>query len=316
MDSNPEFEIIQDLIKEAKYISGPWRYTTWKKPGKVPMVIFSEEHGNDGSCPNETSISSVFTQILNKTVNGNIYIENFLHADEFPHTKTNICDKPADNTTLNDLRKCMGSLKKDTVFKSRVHFIDPRVDLVAILPNGKVYDAIDMAINRLIEEEKYSTILLTLYEAFVHPLISLFPDKKSINGRLSVSINDLKSRMNKEQLDFFEKTWRKDILENISILVEKLNSMKETNCQSSKFITIIKDVEYLKILYRDITNKFLDIWLLGKLFVHENDTPISTSVIYLGSLHSLNMEKYFSSMGYKNDIKIENKNLDSCIRTN
>ena len=45
-------------------------------------------------------------------------------------------------------------------------------------------------------------------------------------------------------------------------------------------------------------------------------SAISTSVIYLGSLHSLNMEKYFSSMGYKNDIKIENKNLDSCIRTN
>lgn len=312
MDSNPDFEIIQDLINESKYISGPWRYTTWKKPGKVPMVIFSEEHGNEGACPNETSISSVFTQILNKTENGNIYIENFLHADEFPSKVINYCEKPADNTTLNDLRNCMGSVKKNPVFKSRVHFIDPRVDLVAILPNGKVYDAIDMAINRLIEEEKYSTILLTLYEAFVHPLISLFPDKNVINGRLSHSISDLKSRMNQEQLYFFEKTWRKDILENINRIVNKLNGMKENNYNNSY---IIEDVEYLKILYRDITNKFLDIWLLGNLFVNENDTPISTSVIYLGSLHSLNMETYFSNMGYKNETLIENKNLDSCIRT-
>lgn len=313
--STPELETIKDLISESKYISGPWRYTTWKKKGKVPMVIFSEEHGNAGSCPNETSISSVFTRILKETKNGNIFIENFLHADEFPPTdNTNICEKPADNTTLNDLRSCMGLIKKNTDFKERVHFIDPRVDLVAILPNGKVYDAIDMAIDRLIEEGKYSTILLTLYEAFIHPLISLFPDKTNINGRLSDSINDLKSRMNKEQLYFFEESWREDILGNISKIVDKINTMRLNNYNDKKII--IKDVEYLKILYRDITNKFLDIWLLAKLFVHENETSISASVIYLGSLHSLNMEKYFSNMGYKIDDLFENKKLDACIRIN
>jgi len=81
--------------------------------------------------------------------------------------------------------------------------------------------------------------------------------------------------------------------------------------QDSLDVTL-NTIENLYILYRDMTNKFLDTWLLSHLFVAQNKN-MSASVIYLGSLHSLNFEKYMESYGYKKNYLVENKNLSSCL---
>lgn len=114
------------------------------------------------------------------------------------------------------------------------------------------------------------------------------------------------------QIIFFEKTWKYDVLDNVSGLVDFLSSMKKKK-NSYNYDSIIKDVDQIKILYRDMTNKFLDTWLLAKLFVAENETNMNVSVMYLGSLHSLHMESYFKDVGYILVDFFENKGLLSCI---
>lgn len=313
-----DFDVVDKVIKSSKYISGPWRCTIWKHPENLgpPTFIFSEEHGNTGACPKEKSISEIFQDILNKTKNTHVFIENFIHMNGIVNESgPQACSKPADNMALNDLRTCMEVIRSsNSDLEKRVHFVDPRVDLVAILPSGRVYEALDLYINKLSDDGNYTDILLTLYESFIHPLISLFPDNTSMTGRLSHDIIEEKKKMNSKQLAFFEKAWREDVLENISKVVNKLGSMKEKISSYTKY-TIKSDVEELKIFYRDMTNKFLDTWLLSKLFSSENELDMELSIIYLGSLHSLKMESYFKEMGYDMGTILENKDLHACLST-
>lgn len=311
---------VYDIIKDSKKISGPWRCAIYAHPDEKspPTVIFSEEHDNKGSCPNETHIISVLKDILNGTDNAHVFIENFIYANDienFGNRNVNsACKKPGDNEqVLNHMRKCLEIIRSSrSHLKDRIHFIDPRVDLIAILPNGKIYDAIDIYVKDLASNKKYSDIILTLYEAFIHPLMNLFPDNLILTGRLSGAIKEAKSKMTNDQLVFFEKTWKYDVLDNVSGLIEFFSSMKNKK-NNYNYQSIIQDVEKVKILYRDMTNKFLDTWLLAKLFVAENETNMDVSIMYLGSLHSLHMESYFKDMGYILVDFFENKGLLSCI---
>jgi len=313
-------DFIYDILRSSKKISGPWRCAIYAHPeGKMsPTVIFSEEHNNEGSCPNETHVVSVLKDILNNTDNAHVFIENFIYSDDIENfgnrTVNSDCKNPKDDEqVLNHMRKCLEIIKSSrSHLKERIHFIDPRVDLIAILPNGKIYEAIDLYVKDLASNKKYSDVIVTLYEAFIHPLMNLFPDNLILTGRLSGAIKEAKSKMTHEQLIFFEKVWKYDVLDNVSGLVDFLSSMKKKK-NTYNYESIIKDVDKIKILYRDMTNKFLDTWLLAKLFVAENETKMDVSIMYLGSLHSLHIESYFKDMGYILVDFFENNSLLSCI---
>ena len=150
--------------------------------------------------------------------------------------------------------------------------------------------------------------MVTLFEAYIHPLHSLFPDKLVPSGRFSGSIEKAKNAMTNEQKSFFTMIWKKDVIAKISELTREFRRMQKTSDVSSE------TVKNLYILYRDMTNKFLDTWLLAHVFLAQNKN-MSASVVYLGSLHSLHFEKYLESYGYKKDYLVENKNLVSCIST-
>lgn len=293
-------------------ISGPWRLSVWERPGYPPSYVFSEEHGNEGSCPNEKGITSLMSDILHETERVHVFIEHFIHGDDVLNTNKTIkgsCSLSSEDAVLNNMRTCLEVIKiKNTdTKKDRVHFIDPRADLVAILPNGNVYKAIEYYVKHLLEKGNKEKALMTVYEAYIHPLLSLFPDKLVMSGRLSGSMENSRKTMTQEQKLFFDRVWKEDVVGRISTLTEEFGKMqKEMSITPSS-------LEHTSILYRDMTNKFLDTWLLSRVFLAQNNANMTASVIYLGSLHSLNFEKYLEDFGYKRRYIVENKNLTACI---
>jgi len=308
---NSDVEYLEKTIdKSDSNISGPWRMTKWVKDNEPPSYVFSEEHENKGSCPGEKEITSLFREIIDETDDVHVFIEHFVHGDDVFNTTNTVeeaCSIRSNNSILNNLRTCLEVMRiKSSDKKNNVHFVDPRTDLVAILPGGNVYKSITFYTQHLISKGEKDAALMTLYEAYIHPLQSLFPDKLVPSGRFSGSIEKAKSLMTNEQRTFFQNIWKTDVIGRISDLTTEFRRMQsESDVNSST-------IEHLYILYRDMTNKFLDTWLLAHLFIAQND-KMSASVIYLGSLHSLHFEKYLESYGYKKDYLTENKNLDSCL---
>ena len=303
---------INKTIFNGKDISGPWRLTVWEHPSRPSSYVFSEEHENIGSCPDEMDISKLSMNILNNTENAHVFIEHYIHASEISNTKHTVektCKLAKDKTILNNMRNCLEVLRiNDPKNKDRIHFIDPRVDIVAILPDGKVYDALKMYISNKIREGDKECALMTIYEAFIHPLLSMFPDKLVMKGRMIGSIEKLRERMTSDQVSFFDMVWKTDVIGKISSLTELFRDM-----QKKKDLSRINEIY---TLYRDMTNKFLDTWLLANVIIAENSMGMSASIIYLGSLHSLNFEKYLEKMGYSRSKIFENKNLHSCLELN
>lgn len=293
-------------------ISGPWRLSVWERPGFPPSYVFSEEHGNKGSCPSEKGITSLMSDILHETENVHVFIEHFIHADEIFNTdKTTAksCSIASPDAVLNNMRTCLEVIKIKNVNekKDRVHFIDPRADLVAILPNGNVYKAIEYYVKHLLDLGDKEKAIMTVYEAYIHPLLSLFPDKLVMSGRLSGSMETSREKMTEEQKKFFDAVWKRDVVGRISTLTEEFTRVQKNMSISPS------SLENISILYRDMTNKFLDTWLLARVFIAQNYANMTASVVYLGSLHSLNFEKYLEDFGYKRRYINENKDLSSCI---
>ena len=310
MNSDDIEYLEKNIDNYERQISGPWRLTKWVKNGFPPSYIFSEEHGNEGSCPKEKEITQLLREIIDETENVHVFIEHFVHGDDVSNTDKNLqeaCSIKSDNSVLNNLRTCLEVMRiKRSDKRDNVHFVDPRTDLVAILPGGGVHKSIQFHTKHLIENGENDTVLLTLYEAYIHPLQSLFPDKLVPSGRLSGSIQKAKEIMTNEQRTVFDIVWKRDVIGKISELTSEFRRM-QNNVDVS-----LSTVQNLYILYRDMTNKFLDTWLLSHLFIAQNN-QMSASVIYLGSLHSLNFEKYLETYGYKKDYLVENKNLNSCV---
>jgi len=303
-----DISIVEKSIFNGKKISGPWRLSVWEQDGRPPSYVFSEEHANIGSCPEEMGISSLSREILNLTTNVHVFIEHYIHANEKINTTSTekSCNLAKDKAILNNMRNCLEVLKiNDPMKKERIHFIDPRVDIVAILPDGKVYDALKMYISKKIEEGDTECALMTIYEAFIHPLLSMFPDKLVMKGRMVGSLGKLRESMTPSQVSFFDGVWKKDVIGRISSLTDAFRSMQKRSDLSK--------LDDIYILYRDMTNKFLDTWLLANILIAENSMGMSASIIYLGSLHSLNFEKYLEKMGYSRKKLFENKNLHSCL---
>ena len=293
-------------------ISGPWRLSVWERPGFPPSYVFSEEHENKGSCPDENSITSLMSEILHSTKNVHVFIEHFLHGDDILNTSKTVKGScvASEDAVLNNMRNCLEVIKIKNIDgskKDRIHFIDPRADLVAILPNGNVYKSIEYYVKHLLETGDKEKAIMTIYEAYIHPLLSLFPDKLVMSGRLSGSMEKCRNKMTNEQKKFFDLTWKEDVIGRISELTREFSII-----QKKKSISL-SSLEHISILYRDMTNKFLDTWLLSRVFIAQNDANMTASVIYLGSLHSLNFEKYLEKFGHKRKYIVENRDLSSCI---
>lgn len=289
-------------------ISGPWRLTVWSKTDSPPSYVFSEEHANKGLCPEEKCIISLAKDILQNTENVHVFVEHFIHANEVENVKDSVataCSSKRDAAILNNMRTCLEVIRvRESSKQERIHFIDPRADIVAILPDGKIYDAIDSYVKLLVQSGDKKNAIMTLYEAFIHPLLSLFPDKKVMKGRLTGNMEQSRELMKRHQQEFFDKIWRDDVIYRIFQLTELFREI-EKNSDLSR-------VRELQDSYRDMTNKFLDTWLLVNVFLAEND-GMSASVIYLGSLHSMNFETYLEGLGYKSEAKFENRDLTSCL---
>lgn len=295
------------LVEGSGMISGPWRLTVWEMHGKPVHYVFSEEHANEGSCPNEKDISSLARQVLRTTRNVHVFIEHFIHAASIETSgyDEEVCTKSKEKAILNNMRNCLEVLRiKNKEDSHRIHFVDPRTDIVAILPDGKVFDAIKTYIADRLEKKDYDGVLMTLYEAFIHPLLSIFPDKLNMSGRLTGQMQNSRETMDDVQKTFFDLVWRRDIVKRIASLTEMFRDMQKNKAYDR--------VGELMTAYRDMTNKFLDTWLLAKTFSAEN-SGMTASIIYLGSLHSLNFETYLEEIGYTRTTMHENKNLKSCL---
>lgn len=305
-ETNNDVNILHASLYNST-ISGPWRLMVWERHGHPPSYIFSEEHASEGSCADQRDISSVLREILDKTTATEVFIEHFIHAEEIttPRREMKEACVAKSSAILNGLRLCLEVVKiSSTRHAERIHFCDPRCDIVSIMPDGKVYEAIDAYVKQLVDEGNTSDALLTVYEAFIHPLLSVVPDSKNIGGRLSGSIKKARQGMSAEQLHFFDEMWKLDVVTSIKELTETYTAMHE-----SRDLSNVPD--FMKQYTRTI-NKFMDTWLLAQLF-HSENNGMSSSVLYLGSLHSLNLEKYLERYGYSRTSVHENQNLAACL---
>lgn len=305
-ESSTDVQIISDSLKNAT-ISGPWRLTVWESDSHPPSYVFSEEHGSEGSCPDERGISSILMEILDKTAAAEVFIEHFVHAEEMvkPRQSEEKACSSDSHQILNGLRLCLEVVKMTTTdHANRIHFCDPRCDIVCVMPDGKVYEAIDAHVRQLQADNNVSDALLTIYEAFIHPLLSVVPDSTNLRGRLSGSIKQARQVMTPDQLAFFDETWKQDVVTSIRNLTTQYTAMHTLQ-------DVSKTAEFMTQYTRTI-NKFMDTWLLAQMF-HSENTGMSASVLYLGSLHSLNIEKYLERYGYRRASLHESNNLAACL---
>lgn len=301
-----DITVLRESLQNST-ISGPWRLTVWEKDGHPPCYVFSEEHESNGSCPHERDISSVLRDILDKTLRTEVFIEHFVHASDITNPRADLAMACAarSSSILNGLRLCLEVTKiTNTRHDGRIHFCDPRCDIVCIMPDGKVYEAIQMYVAKLAQDGNVSDALLTLYEAFIHPLLTVVPDTKRTGGRLSGVIKKIRGLMSDDQLEFFDETWKADVVTSIKDLTNTYTKMHQ-----AKDVTKVAD---FMTQYTRTINKFMDTWLLAQMF-HSENNGMSSSVLYLGSLHSLNMEKYLERYGYRRTSIHENKNLHACL---
>ena len=98
--------------------------------------------------------------------------------------------------------------------------------------------------------------------------------------------------------------WKEDVVTSIRNLTETYSAMHKAQD--------VRDISQFMTQYTRTINKFMDTWLLAQMFQSEN-TGMSASVLYLGSLHSLNIEKYLERYGYKKVSIHESENLSACL---
>lgn len=308
-------------------ISGPWRLTVYETENDVPIYVFIEEHDNEGSCPTENHISEVVREVIINTTNVHIYIENFIHAYDLLNPRAarteDLACSPTTKGILNNLRSCLEVMRLnegscDKKCQSRIHFIDPRADIVCVFPDGKLFEAITFFCEHEVSKGNFASALLLIYEAFVHPLHGLLPDRQTLKGRLVGTIENLRGMFTDEQRVTFDKMWKQDITQRISNIykshVELNKKYVTSNVGSSYGSSFMRDLDKFKVDYKKLTNKFLDLWNLAHVFITSNKQNPSGMILYLGSLHGITIEEYFVEHGYKRVYRKETDNLQSCLK--
>ncbi len=329
---NHDRAVLDDIIGIGRLepISGPWRLTVWEPAGtgvdSGKVFVFSEEHGNDGSCPQRRHFSGVARQILESTSGVHVLVENFLHANDILHARGGGPSDPVhacatvEEGILNNLRGCLEVLRLNDRYcrggcANRIHFIDPRVDLVSVLPDGKLFQAISHYAADRASKGDFAGGVLTLYEALVHPLSSLLPDKRNLRGRLVGTFETLRGRMSPLQGQTFDRLWVSEITGGIAAVNQKYREIHGAfsgpGRHSAKKFS--KQVEEIKHLYKLFTNKFMDVWLLAHVFMIQNIPGSNGMVMYLGSLHGLAIESFLASHGFVRTALFQNKDLGACL---
>ena len=294
---HPDIQILHRMMKDRR-VSGPWRATLWgkKSDGRLTWV-FSEEHENKGACGLEvkqTDLTDLVSEVVSNTKNVHVFLEHFVHAVDVQHNCTRT------QSTLQNLRSC---IKGPTV-----HYVDPRTDLVAILPNGKIFEAIVHYANYLHSQHNNNNLAvkLLLYETFIHPLLSIVnPDGVLLEGRLNTVLQRYLADMTVDQTNFFREKW----------IVEVIGSVEHVRRVYHDITNYSKkppDITALLEAYTDMVNNFTDLWLLANFFVAENK-GMTGSIVYAGSKHSLHFEKYLAEMEYELLEQFTNRDLSACL---
>ncbi|CAM9103848.1 unnamed protein product [Ectocarpus sp. 12 AP-2014] len=310
-------------------ISGPWRLTVWDSPTTGKLYVFSEEHANKGSCPQNRHFSLLASEILQKTRGVHMLVENFIHANEIttPKTGTNTsmaqACSPVNMGILNNLRSCLEVMRINSHHcpegcAKRIHFIDPRVDMVSVLPDGKLFEAISFYAEHKAAQGAFDDAVLIVFESLIHPLSSLLPDRKNLTGRLVGVFEAFRTKMTPVQTRTFDKVWVRDITGGIGAINAKYVKLHETYSASRRntqpsLASFSREVEEIKQMYKRYTNSFMDVWLLAHVFMIQNTVGSSGMVMYLGSLHGLEIEKHLSLHGLRKVYHSESQNLDSCL---
>ena len=314
-------------------ISGPWRLTVWDSPPTGKLYVFSEEHGNNGSCPQNRHFSALASEILQKTRGVHVLVENFIHANHITTPKTGAntsiaqACSPVNVGILNNLRNCLEVMKINHQYcpdgcAKRIHFVDPRVDMVSVLPDGKLFEAISHYARHQASQGLFDEAVLTIFESIVHPLSSLLPDRQNLRGRLVGVFDVFRSKMTPSQRATFDKIWVSEITGGIVhinakyIKLQQAYSSSTRHRSTSSLTKFLEDLEELKQIYKRYTNKFMDMWLLAHVFMIQNLAGSSGMVMYLGSLHGLQIEKFFKLHGLHKIYHKENQHLESCLLLN
>lgn len=303
-----DLDYMSKTVQPGSSISGPWRLTVWEKEGFAPCYLFSEEHANEGSCPENKDITVLAKEVLSYTEGVHVFIEHFVHAMDIKSvrmTEKEACSAKS-NAILNNMRNCLEVLRVERPQENkRVHFVDPRMDIVAVLPDGKLYDAISHYTDHMVQKGDVDGALVTVYEAFIHPLLSIVPDKFGLDGRMTGVMERFRQEMTDPQKDFFLLMWNKEVVQKIKALSDEYVSMQKAKDLSR--------LDKFKLSYTDMVNKFMDMCLLAQFFVAQNN-GMTAALVYAGSLHSLNFETYLEQYGFRRTRLHENKNLEACIK--
>ncbi|ACH46771.1 unknown [Feldmannia species virus] len=285
-------------------VSGPWRLSVWRHRDEGTVVyVFAEEHGNAGPCHRTTGqdLTPLVFDIIQKTSRVHVFLEHFIHTRESMGV-SDACFASARQDTLKHLRNCLQFARNKTPgYADRIHFIDPRMDLVAILPDGNVYKAVSHYITHLDEVGDFPAARRTVYEAFVHPLLSLVPDRVGLEGRMERVMERTISLLTPRQRKFFTLSWETGVVGNVARVVQIYKQFAKP-----------KHLKSLLQAYTDMVNHFTDLWLLAEFFVAQN-YGMTAGIVYAGSRHSLNFENFLEELGYEKIKVVQNRDLSACL---
>jgi len=329
MDFASERKQIEDILDARGYISGPWRVALYERYDGAPIYVFSEEHSNEGNCNSQgiasAHITTVVHDVLTKTDHSHVLVEHFLHASEVKRDDKSVCSIAPSTGSLENMRACLEVLMNPTVCpkcKDRIHFIDPRADIVCVLPDGNLFKAITEYSVKCASSGNYADAVLVLYEALIHPLWSVLPDKRVLVGRLKGQFETFFNKLSADKKVQFDKMWKAEIAAKFSKLLEIYDAMHTQFClNSGRFEDFEGAVKNILTEYKLFTNTFLDLWTLCVIDTIKKDT-VSAILVYFGSLHGKNVERLLNDMGYgrrgffTNEPKgvHQNPHADACVK--
>jgi hypothetical protein len=211
----------------------------------------------------------------------------------------------------------------------RIHYIDPRADLISVLPDGMLWQTIKDTVDRLAESGNFAGAVILLYEALLHPLFSIKPQagKGFTSGRLSGSFVQAYAAMTPSETAAFDSAWTRHIDSGIEGLGRMYGTMQDGYGSRappsilSRLFFETSEVSDFKAAaaefmdsYKEVTCKFLDLWVIAKIIVTCKSVTVSDIVLYSGSLHALQIAEYLEDLGYDRIKTVENPSYDSCLR--
>ena len=306
MDFASERARIENILHSHGYISGPWRVSLYERYDGAPIYVFSEEHHNAGNCSSQgiggAHITSVVHDVLTQTDHSHVLVEHFLHASEVVRDDERVCSIAPPTGSLENLRSCLEVLMNPKVCekcKDRIHFIDPRADIVCVLPDGNLFRAITEYSVKCAASGNYADAVLVLYEALIHPLWSILPDKKILIGRLRGHFEEFFNKLPADKKAQFDAMWKLEISDQFSELLEIYDAMHAKFCveRSGSLEDFEGAVGTILTHYKLFTNTFLDLWTLCVIDTIKKDT-VSAILVYFGSLHGQNVERLLNALGY------------------